>query len=65
MATGFHGFHVFVGTIALIVSFVRIILIISQIIIILGLNQQFGIGISWMLCGYFYLLMFIGGVISN
>nr|UDP55427.1 cytochrome c oxidase subunit 3 [Schizostauron trachyderma] len=26
MATGFHGFHVFVGTIALIVSFVRIVL---------------------------------------
>lgn len=26
MATGFHGFHVFVGTIALIISFVRIIL---------------------------------------
>lgn len=26
MATGFHGFHVFVGTIALFVSFVRIIL---------------------------------------
>lgn len=26
MATGFHGFHVFVGTIALIVSFIRIIL---------------------------------------
>jgi cytochrome c oxidase subunit 3 len=26
MATGFHGFHVFVGTVALIVSFIRIIL---------------------------------------
>jgi cytochrome c oxidase subunit 3 len=26
MATGFHGFHVFVGTIALIVSFIRIVL---------------------------------------
>lgn len=26
LATGFHGFHVFVGTIALVVSFVRIIL---------------------------------------
>ena len=26
MATGFHGFHVFVGTIALVISFVRIIL---------------------------------------
>jgi len=26
MATGFHGFHVFVGTIALFVSFIRIIL---------------------------------------
>lgn len=26
MATGFHGFHVFVGTIALVVSFVRIVL---------------------------------------
>lgn len=26
MATGFHGFHVFVGTIALLVSFVRIVL---------------------------------------
>jgi len=26
MATGFHGFHVFVGTIALLVSFIRIIL---------------------------------------
>ena len=25
-ATGFHGFHVFVGTIALFVSFVRIVL---------------------------------------
>ena len=24
MATGFHGFHVFVGTIALFVSFVRV-----------------------------------------
>jgi len=26
MATGFHGFHVFVGTIALLVSFIRIVL---------------------------------------
>nr|YP_010533564.1 cytochrome c oxidase subunit 3 [Gomphonema parvulum]UXX44715.1 cytochrome c oxidase subunit 3 [Gomphonema parvulum] len=26
MATGFHGFHVFIGTVALIVSFIRIIL---------------------------------------
>jgi cytochrome c oxidase subunit 3 len=26
MATGFHGFHVFVGTVALVVSFIRIIL---------------------------------------
>ena len=26
MATGFHGFHVFVGTIALFISFIRIIL---------------------------------------
>ena len=26
MATGFHGFHVFIGTIALIVSFIRIVL---------------------------------------
>nr|YP_010119696.1 cytochrome c oxidase subunit 3 [Pseudo-nitzschia cuspidata]QRC12188.1 cytochrome c oxidase subunit 3 [Pseudo-nitzschia cuspidata] len=26
MATGFHGFHVFVGTIALIISFIRIVL---------------------------------------
>ena len=26
MATGFHGFHVFAGTIALIVSFIRIVL---------------------------------------
>lgn len=26
MATGFHGFHVFVGTIALFISFVRIVL---------------------------------------
>lgn len=25
MATGFHGFHVFVGTIALFISFVRIV----------------------------------------
>jgi heme/copper-type cytochrome/quinol oxidase subunit 3 len=25
MATGFHGFHVFVGTIALLVSFIRIV----------------------------------------
>jgi heme/copper-type cytochrome/quinol oxidase subunit 3 len=26
MSTGFHGFHVFVGTIALLVSFVRVVL---------------------------------------
>ena len=26
MATGFHGFHVFVGTIALFISFIRVIL---------------------------------------
>jgi len=26
MTTGFHGFHVFVGTVALIVSFVRVVL---------------------------------------
>ena len=25
MATGFHGFHVFIGTIALLVSFIRIV----------------------------------------
>jgi cytochrome c oxidase subunit 3 len=66
MATGFHGFHVFVGTIALIVSFVRIVLNHGlQTLIILVLNQLFGIGTLLMLFGYFYLSMFIGGEILS
>jgi len=32
---------------------------------ILVLKQQLGIGILLMLFGYFYLLLFIGGVVIN
>ena len=65
MATGFHGFHVLVGTIFLTVCLFRGLIIILLLIITLGLKQQLGIGILLMLFGYFYLFVYIGGVVDR
>jgi len=54
MATGFHGFHVFVGC-----AHVKSIL---QAIVTLDLKRRHGIGILLMLYGCSYLLLFISGV---
>ena len=54
LATGFHGFHVFIGTLALTVSFVKIVLNYFT-------NKQFiGIGVLSMSFGCFYFCMRIG-----
>jgi cytochrome c oxidase subunit 3 len=65
MATGFHGFHVFVGTIALFVSFIRIVLNHFTNKHHFGFESAIWywhfVDVVWL----FYLLMFIGGVINN
>jgi heme/copper-type cytochrome/quinol oxidase subunit 3 len=56
MATGFHGFHVFVGTIALFVSFIRSIINHFTDKHHFDLSLLFGIGILLMLCGCFLFI---------
>ena len=61
MATGFHGFHVLVGTLFLLVCYSELEQGIINQIIILVLKQQLGTGISWMSFGYFCSQQFIFG----
>ena len=64
MATGFHGFHVIVGTIFLAVCLFRSMRGHSNSNIILDLKPQLGIGTLSMLFGYSFLLQFIFGEVK-
>ena len=63
MATGFHGFHVLIGTIFLIVCLGRSIAGHFKSDHHFGFELLLGIGILLMLFGYFYLQQFMFGVI--
>ena len=64
MATGFHGFHVLVGTIFLTVCLFRGLKGHFTAAIILVLKQLHGTGILLMLCGYSCLYLLVGCLIS-
>ena len=65
MATGFHGFHVLIGTIFLLVCLIRAKKGHFLLKSILALKQRLGIGISLMSFGCFFLLQFTFGELSR
>ena len=56
MATGFHGFHVIIGTTFLTVCLIRL-----KSNNFTCRRRRVGIGILWMWCDCFYIFVFIGG----
>ena len=63
LATGFHGFHVLVGSTFLVVCLIRAYNVTLHDNIILVLKPLHGIGILLTLYGYSYLFRYIGGVV--
>jgi len=61
LATGFHGFHVFVGTVFLTYVFLDFFIFILPKIITLVLKLLLGIGILLMLFGFSFLYQYTGG----